>query len=307
MHRKNGSKRPTSEWIIVENAHQALISAEEAKGIAEARSHQRRQKAFDTGYHRSRISSYLLTGGLFKCERCGANMIGFRKSDDRRYYTCGSEPYRRGLGCGPGVYVPQGLLEEEVIKGIGELQNRCIGSKSLVREVNEELKQIWEANQGYDLQAAQKLTAVDKKIANIRGSIEEGLTDTAWANGRLTELTRERNALASIAAPSGDAPQIDLQTALAYRKDTARLLAHGKPEERKQLVRTWVQEIKLAPERLEVEITYRLPEPVMNTKVAGARFVPDYYADTRPLMVAHWIYAPAKQGTREMRRVGLAA
>jgi hypothetical protein len=30
--------------------------------------------------------------------------------------------------------------------------------------------------------------------------------------------------------------------------------------------------MKLAPERLEVEITYRIPEPVMNGVVAGARF-----------------------------------
>jgi hypothetical protein len=42
-------------------------------------------------------------------------------------------------------------------------------------------------------------------------------------------------------------------------------------QEKKQLLRKWVAEMKLAPERLEVEITYRLPEPVMNTKVAGAR------------------------------------
>ena len=45
-------------------------------------------------------------------------------------------------------------------------------------------------------------------------------------------------------------------------------------QEKKQLLRTWVAEIELAPEKLEVEITYRLPEPIMNTKVAGAGFEP---------------------------------
>ena len=48
----------------------------------------------------------------------------------------------------------------------------------------------------------------------------------------------------------------------------------------KRVVRTCVQEMKLAPESLEVEITYRLPEPVMNGLVAGACFVSE--KKTRP-------------------------
>jgi hypothetical protein len=35
-------------------------------------------------------------------------------------------------------------------------------------------------------------------------------------------------------------------------------------------MRVWVQEIKLDPEALEVKISYRLPEAVMNGVVAGA-------------------------------------
>ncbi|GEM_PF-2706647 len=37
-----------------------------------------------------------------------------------------------------------------------------------------------------------------------------------------------------------------------------------------QRLRERVQEMALAPERLEVEITYRIPEPIMNGVVAGA-------------------------------------
>jgi len=33
--------------------------------------------------------------------------------------------------------------------------------------------------------------------------------------------------------------------------------------------------MRLAPERLEVAITYRIPEPVMNSMVAGAGFDTD--------------------------------
>ena len=39
------------------------------------------------------------------------------------------------------------------------------------------------------------------------------------------------------------------------------LLNRDRPTERKQIIRTWMSEMKLAPERLEVEMTYRIPEP----------------------------------------------
>jgi hypothetical protein len=87
-------------------------------------------------------------------------------------------------------------------------------------------------------------------------------------------LLAQRAKIGEAAAEVGPAPQIDAKAALAYRADLGRVLTHGKMAERKKLVRAWVQEMKLAPERLEVEITYRLPEPVMNCVVAREGFEP---------------------------------
>ena len=96
VHGKRGRKRPVSEWVVVPNAHPAIITEEEAKAIAAARRRRREEnRRFDGGCRRSQTSSYLLSGGLFKCGRCGSNMIGFRTSKGR-YYVCGSQPYRRG-------------------------------------------------------------------------------------------------------------------------------------------------------------------------------------------------------------------
>jgi len=74
-------------------------------------------------------------------------------------------------------------------------------------------------------------------------------------------------------------------------------LAQGEPGERKRLLRTWVQEMKLAPDRLEVEITYRIPEPIMNGVVAGAGF------GTKVRMIA--VDAELQQWKRRMA-IGLA-
>ena len=61
---------------------------------------------------------------------------------------------------------------------------------------------------------------------------------------------------------------------MAYRRQTAKLMQRGLPAERKQLLRAWVQEIKLEPETLKVKISYRLPEGVIKGLVAGAGFEP---------------------------------
>jgi len=79
VHAKHGRERPSSEWVIVPDAHPAILTEEEAKAIAEARRRRHEDNhRFDGGCRRSQTSSYLLSGGLFKCERCGSNMIGFR-------------------------------------------------------------------------------------------------------------------------------------------------------------------------------------------------------------------------------------
>ena len=39
--------------------------------------------------------------------------------------------------------------------------------------------------------------------------------------------------------------------------------------------------------------------------VAGACVIPDRERERAPLVTAHWVYAPAKQGASQMQRVGV--
>jgi hypothetical protein len=284
VHRKKGTKRLPEEWVIVENAHPAILIPEEAKQIIEAR-RQQSGKANGLPKGRSRNSRYLLSGGLFKCGRCGANMTGL-KGTSGTHYVCGSLPYRRGKGCGKGVYVPVKLIENEAIRGLREMVSDCTDPKGFARLVNEELKRIWEQQNGPDLEAKRKLESVEKKIANVRQAIEDGINDAEWANSRLTELTAERQRLQVQIQPrlqvqiqDSTPPKVNVEQAMVYRKDVEKLFAvEGATEEKKKLLRIWMQDIKLAPESLEITLTYRLPEPVMNRLVAGAHFVANHDA-----------------------------
>ena len=261
---------PPSECVIVEDAHEALITEDEAKQVMAARAGNQR-KCFDKGYGRSRDSSYLLSGGLFVCGRCGSNLLGLRKTDRARYYICGSQPHRRGMGCGTAVYVPQREIESEVMAGLTSLLDVCADTSGFTRKVNEELRRIWQDSTGYDPAIPHKLKDIDAKIANIRKAVENGMPDEEWGYSRMRELMAEREALSEQVTLGGEAPQIDVRTALAYRVQADKIMAAGTYAEKKRLIRSCVDRITIAPDTLEVEIQFKVPEAIGGCSGSGGR------------------------------------
>ena len=181
VHTKVGRERPPEDWVIVEHGHEALITVEEANRISEARRSVGGKKEFNVGPTRSRTSRYLLSGGLFQCGRCGANMIGFH-TDGRFYYVCGSQPYRRGMGCGPGVYVPQAEVESEVVGGLRDILDLCANPQKFACAVNKELRQIWEASTNFRPDATERMRS---SPARLRTSAEPRKGSTT-RTGRIT-------------------------------------------------------------------------------------------------------------------------
>ncbi|HUV04727.1 MAG TPA: hypothetical protein VMX94_06430 [Armatimonadota bacterium] len=184
----------------------------------------------------------------------------------------GIQPFRT-VQLGPGVYVPQSAVEAEVISGLRDLIGVCGDPKGFTRQVDEELRRIWETSNGHDPHAEHRLAEVERRIESIRRSIEDGVPDTRWAYQRMSELLAEQERLQGQSRVVGEAPQIDAETALTYRRETEKVLSSGDNSERKQILRSWVDHIRLTPETLEVEINYRVPEFVVNRVGAGACFV----------------------------------
>ena len=150
----------------------------------------------------------------------------------------------------------------------------CADPQKFTREVNNELRQIWEASTGFRPDVGEQIAAIDRKVENIRRAVEEGLNDANWANTRLRELHTEREALVTASRKASGPPQLDAAAAMDYRRQVNKLLRQGGQAERKQLLRTLVGEVKLMPQDLEVSISYRLPETIMNGLVAGGGFEP---------------------------------
>jgi hypothetical protein len=168
------------DWEVVPNAHPPIITDEQAKTIQQARSRLRERFASQSARMakvRSSGSRFVLSGGTFRCARCGANMVGHT---DRGYdyYICGSCFYRRGHGCGRAVYVPKDLVENKVWELVQEWlsQLREARGGNLLRQVNAGLQQSWVGTGGQKAaRDQQRLAQVAKSRAALRAALENGI------------------------------------------------------------------------------------------------------------------------------------
>ena len=208
---------------------------------------------------RARKSRFLLTGGLAVCDRCGKNLVGHKD-----YYVCGSEPYRGGKGCGPGVYVPQLLLDDAVITDIKGIIASLSDPQKFTQMVNEELRRAWELESGYDPHAEKHIADIDRKITHLRKLLEDGLDDVDYANSRLRDLRSERDTLSEALTKPGQPLQVDSKKAMTTQKQLREVLQHGKPEEQKEIIRPWVDKITLFPESRELDFKYCIPAQITN-------------------------------------------
>ena len=102
---------------------------------------------------------------------------------------------------------------------------------------------------------AAKLTAQSSKTVRTITL----LARSAAGAGRRHLFLEETLQIRPITSP----PLVDSGSVMTYRRETEKVIASGHPAERKRLIRTWVHEVKLEPQTLEVKISYRLPEAVM--------------------------------------------
>jgi hypothetical protein len=259
---------------VVEKAHETLISEEQALRIIQRRE-EARTAGFAVKHDRTLGSQYLLSGGLFVCGRCGKNMVGLRTGPKRFYYVCSSAPYRKGMGCGKGVYVPKDHIEQAVIDGVRELLAANLNPDRIARLVNQEIARTADTDPTRSKTLEKEIASVEAKIENIRKAIEEGLSDAAWANGKLAGLQGELGRLSAARPHRERPPRLSAEDVIRYIQNLANVLEHASTRERKELLRLVVAQIKLAPEDLSVEIVYQAPGPnFMFNVVAGIGFEP---------------------------------
>ena len=142
---------------------------------------------------------------------------------------------------------------------------------------------------------AERLKSVDDKVANIRRAVEDGFQDAGWANNRLQELAKEREDLLAISERlhAQPIPRVDGTFAEACLREAERILAQRDRARLRKMLPFYAQKIRMAPERRQVGITYRVPEPFVKALVAGALYSP-LGQQLAPLLLRE--YRPQRQG-----------
>lgn len=109
---KSSYLKDKSEWIIIENAHPALLTEEEFKALNNLRKMKLKRDGTHTNYQSNNL--HLLTGGdlnQFVCGCCGSKIIS---SGD--VYTCGKYNTNGRKGCGaPYFSVKTEWLENKIL------------------------------------------------------------------------------------------------------------------------------------------------------------------------------------------------
>ncbi len=275
---KSQRMNPAAEWVIVENAQPALITEEEAQAIMAVRERQSAKHTSETGAQaRSKGSRFLLSGGLFKCARCGANMAGFRSQNGKGrngfYYVCGSAQYRRTLGCGPGVFVDQNVMEEAVFEEIDGQFGEWCDDKAFAAKVGALVQETQKAQVSDTSELKARIVAIDEKIVNLRKAIEGGLDDVGWANTRMRELTLQREELSSKITPdlrAVELPRLDVAMVKAYRNNFDSVLPTGTNGEQREFIRGLVDSIVLVP----AEDAHKANEPAVHEIRLNLRTMP---------------------------------
>ena len=260
VHKKGGGKRPPSEWVIVENAHPAIITLEQAERILEVNEHMgqlyRDQSKGRMASVRTKGSRYLLTGGLFVCARCDSAMVGYHNRD-RLYYLCGANYYRKGRGCGEGFQVPKEELEKVVIQEIGDVFAACTDPSKVKKLMEDELRGQNDRETCEAESLRNQLRKVMQETENIRNAVKAGLDDVEWASSELRTLKAKREELevrqqgiAALPEPKVFEPDVVNE----YLKTFERTFSFGSEEEKREFVRLLVKRVQLNPDTGDIAI-----------------------------------------------------
>ena len=263
---RNGGKRQKdrSEWKIIENAHPAIITLEEAEAIQAIRE----ARTIRPGKKGRRPSPFILSGGLLVCSRCGANYCG-RNMHNVDYYVCGAQIYRHGADCEKAWYIRREELESAAFECIEK--HLASDSESLGHIVSKYNKWVESQHALYtSTEAARRaeIGRLEQEIANLTKSLAAGVdpaTVRTAINDRAADIARLK-AIDEVELPHKIAPK-ELE-ALASE---VRQIAESRDTDRKRsAIRKYITAMEADPEKHTIRVLMR-PLDQLSTLSGGAR------------------------------------
>ena len=240
--------KPRDEWVIAENAHEAIVDRSLWEAVQKRRGQTRKHVENGAGGYNTGHSPYFLSG-LLKCEECGGNftITGSKKRGGTRYYRCGRHANRGKSVCANNRLVRKDRIEGAAIKAVSEELLTVEVIESIVEEYKLAASENRSSIDTQDLDRA--IQQVDREITNLTASLkavgpaQELVDEMKACQKRKAALEIER--LEKAATASVELEDIDLEEARAAIENLAEILEDATPEEKKALMRENVTEIQI--------------------------------------------------------------
>lgn len=266
--RGTGQKwKSQTDWVIIENAHPAIISNEEwdhVKKIMEPlvlqnKKHQRTNVRSDN-------SRYLFSGEnvigepMFICSACGG-AINSNQVSSVFYYLCSTYNNRGKAGCNKGAYIRREDLEAKVLSAISKRFSPEM-VKNLVQECNATLDEVSSDQESAERHTLKSIATLDKSISNLVAAIEQGSTTVTALMNRLETLQAERQALeierAEIKNDRPHYPRITEEMIMGKVRSLQSVIQDpmASNKERRMMVRYFIRQLRFLPETGEVEVFF---------------------------------------------------
>ena len=271
--RRGKARRPESDWIVVEDAAPSIIPVE--LWTAAQGKHGTRKFGVGRPWHRP----YLLSG-LVVCDQCGKRFRAHKQTRGHipAYYVCGSY-VASGAGVCDGLRVPTPFLDVAVINGIQKRIEKVLDREALAIRLREVLHADKEHGPSRENLEA-RLEETNQRIGRLVDALASGADNLLSVRTRLAELELERRSLEAELAQTRrlivDSTSHEIEAAVDALIDALQrfpeVLAAGEPEERKAVVRAFLQEIRIEKTTRQAVLRWhRLPRVDESLKLVELR------------------------------------
>jgi len=251
------------DWIVVRDAHPALISRTLFEEAQKKRIARRRGGGLQNCRRgRGATSPYLLTG-LIHCTRCGHHWQGYttrkgRKRNDGTqvknfYYACNGY-VTKGKSCCARALLAKDVIEDWVWEQIGRIVHSYLdkGGEDRLRRLIEQEMVAAGAFDGSALAAIrQRREDIEAKIENLLDNITP--TNREFVDRRIEKLRGEiadlerQEAAAAEQQDREKQAQAMAQEALALVRQFDRLVEAGTVDEKRTLIRAFLRRVDFDP------------------------------------------------------------
>ena len=247
---QRGTKKPKprEEWIIKENAHEAIISPDMWQAVEDRRKELQYFIEMGRSNAKGARSPHMLSG-LMRCEQCGANYIvtsSVKRGHKISYYRCSRNVNKGKAVCANARTVRKDRIEEQVVQLLANELLKPTTITDLIAQVKNALKSQNDETPTRMAQVRKQVQRVDNEITNLTQAIKAGgPIDQLVVELKASQATKARLEIDLSASKTEGVEVMDVSEAQIHEvlDDLMGTLEYATPEERRDLMTMCVARI----------------------------------------------------------------